>query len=208
MERSALYRRALAPIMCVVGAVGAAAAGVGVMLKVTAAGAFVGYWLGVAALAIACAFVLVRRQALRDSEPFWSPPARRVAQALLPPLIVGLLLGILTFVLSGGEPVGETTGEPMDEAGSLFWLVAFWGMLYGCALHAAGYFVSRGLRLMGWLFIGGGAAILSGLLALNRPGFPELEWTTSHWLMGGLFGLLQLVYGIYLYLTGEEQNEL
>jgi len=42
--------------------------------------------------AVAAAFLLVRLQAFKDSEPFWSPPTRRVAQALLPALAAGFLL--------------------------------------------------------------------------------------------------------------------
>ncbi len=33
-------------------------------------------------------------------------------------------------------------------------------------------------------------------------------WWHNHVLMGALFGGLQLAYGLYLFATGEEQNEL
>src|SRR4051812_29546998 len=85
MERSAMYRRALAPIMVWTGIVGV---GVGIFcwkLCPQSGRAFLEIWSGAAVLAIVGSFLLVRRQAIKDSEPFWSPPTRRVAQALLPP---------------------------------------------------------------------------------------------------------------------------
>lgn len=208
MERSALYRRALAPIMMFVGGFGIVAAAAGWLLNFSSQTGFVAYWLGVAAVAIAGAFALVRRQALQSDEPFWSPPTRRVAQAMLPALLLGLLLGILTFLLCAQEfPADPPTGT-RDDAGDLFWLAAIWAILYGLAVHAAGFFVSRGLRLFGWLYIAAGCVILGGFLLGNSGTFPELNWPISHALMGGLFGGAQLAYGIYLKLTGAEQNEL
>jgi hypothetical protein len=208
MECSALYRRALAPIMMFVGGFGIVAAAVGWFLNFSSQTGFVAYWLGVAAVAIAGAFALVRRQALQSDEPFWSPPTRRVAQAMLPALTLGLLLGILTFLLCAQEsPADPPTGTVVD-AGDLFWLAAIWAILYGLALHAAGFFASRGLRLFGWLYIAAGCVILGGFLLGNSGNFPELNWPISHALMGGLFGAAQLAYGIYLKLTGEEQTAL
>jgi len=74
MERSAVYRRALAPIMTYNGAVGSAAAVLGCLLKIESPRAFILYWAAVGGVAVAGSFLLVRRQALRESEPFWSPP--------------------------------------------------------------------------------------------------------------------------------------
>jgi len=83
MERSAIYRRALAPMMLLAGSAGTVAATAGWLAGIEAPRAFSGYWLGVAVLTIAGCFLLLRRQALRDGEPLWSPPTRRVLQALL-----------------------------------------------------------------------------------------------------------------------------
>jgi len=55
-------------------------------LKIEAARAFCAWWLATAVVAVVAALLLSRRQALKDREPFWSPPTRRVTQALLPPL--------------------------------------------------------------------------------------------------------------------------
>ena len=45
------------------------------------------------------AFLIARRQALKDREPFWSPPTRRVTQALVPPLLAGMCMGGLVLFI-------------------------------------------------------------------------------------------------------------
>src|SRR5690349_17919897 len=92
MERSAVYRRALAPVMTFNGAVGSAAATAGAAAKIESPRSFILFWACVGAVAVAGSFLLVRRQALKESEPFWSPPTRRVTQAMLPPLIAGFII--------------------------------------------------------------------------------------------------------------------
>ena len=71
MERSAVYRRALAPIMLYAGALGVIAAATGLIFHLDAMRAFCSLWLGTAALAIGGAFLIARRQALKDKESFW-----------------------------------------------------------------------------------------------------------------------------------------
>lgn len=208
MERSALYRRALAPIMVFAGATGIAAAAAGILLSVQSQRAFIGYWVSVALLGVVGAFLLVRRQALKSAEPFWSPPTRRVAQALCPALSVGLMLAVWVFVFCSKSADGTMTTESEDDAGQLCWMPALWAVFYGCALHAAGFFTSRGLRLFGWLFIAAGNGVLLWLVLLSAGEFADFPWQRSHWLMGILFGLFQLAYGTYLFVTGEERNEL
>ena len=189
MERAALYRRALAPIMLSAGLFGTVASGVGLLLELNSLPAFVLLWLGTAVGAVAFAFLLARRQALRESEPFWSPPTRRVAQALLPSLSSGLLLGLL-FLLSGAE--GELEGL----------LTLLWILFYGCALHAAGFFMVRGMRLFGWLFILS-AGLLFGICVLAEVNVTGIQ---AHLLMGVFFGLLHLLFGGYLYVTEKRKN--
>src|SRR5438309_2986135 len=150
MERSALYRRALAPIMIFNGAVGTAAAIVGYSLGIDAPRSFILFWAGVGVLALAGSFLLVRRQALKESEPFWSPPTRRVTQAMMPPLVAGLILSVATWVELGSMP------ENLASVSALLWLPLCWVILYGCAFHAAGFFMPRGMRIFGWAFILGG----------------------------------------------------
>jgi len=141
MERSALYRRALAPIMILAGTIGIAGGLIGWRCHIESNRGFVWLWLGVAALALAGALFLVRRQALKDSEPFWSPPPRRVGQAMLPAFLVGLVLAVFMIVVGGSVEYREW---------QLF-LVVLWSWLYGCAVHAAGFFIPRGVRWLGWI---------------------------------------------------------
>src|SRR5215471_18570277 len=104
MERSAVYRRALAPIMIFNGVVGLGAAVLGWALKIQTPRAFVLFWACVSVVAVAGSFLLVRRQALKESEPFWSPPTRRVTQAFLPPLTAGLFLSLIVLANLASAP--------------------------------------------------------------------------------------------------------
>src|SRR5690242_16218756 len=124
MERSAVYRRALAPIMTFTGVLGLAAGAIGRFAKINGPQAFMGYWAGVGLLALGGSFLLVRRQALKESEPFWSPPTRRVAQALLPGLFVGSVAGLLALTSPNWQFLEAQSLPP------------FWIVLYGCALTA------------------------------------------------------------------------
>jgi hypothetical protein len=70
----------------------------------------------------------------------------------------------------------------------------------------------RGIRLLGWLFIGVGVGATACLLLATGEGWKaeigdSLElWIKRGWLMGLTFGVLQLAYGIYLYFTEKEKN--
>ena len=66
MERSALYRRALAPMMLFAGTLGVVAAAIGLLFHVESTRAFGMLWLATAAIVIAGAFLIVRRQAIKD----------------------------------------------------------------------------------------------------------------------------------------------
>lgn len=184
MERAALYRRALAPIMLATGVFGSVAAFAGWALGLASERAFVGYWLAVGLAGLLMALLLVRRQALRAGEPFWSPPTRRVARAFVPPLVVGMIAA-LPVLLREACPFVSARGLPV-----------LWVLLYGCALHAAGFFMVRGIRLFGWVFVLAGCGLLARLCAGAEPGAAE-----GHAVMGGAFGGLHLAYGVYLYFT-------
>jgi hypothetical protein len=182
MERSALYRRALAPVMLVSGLIGFAGAGLGYASGSFSTPSFIILWMAIAMVALVTAFLLVRRQALKDAEPFWSPPMRRVTWALLPAFFAGLIAGI-GGLLSTGTPV---------------WIIsAAWLVSYGCGLHAAGFFMERGIRLFSWMFVAGGCAVILGASSCSWLQNPS----SSHCLMGLFFGGFQLAYGIYLYFS-------
>lgn len=188
MERSAVYRRALAPITLYVGVTGVLAAAAGLFFHLNSARAFGGLWLGTALVAVAGALGIARRQAFKENEPFWSPPTRRVAQALLPPLTAGMCLGVV-FSLAG------------LEGGFTLLLALLWVLFYGCALHAAGFFAPRGVKLLGWIFIAS-ACIIMVVAGITNS---DLN-LKAHWVMGYFFGALHLIYGGYLYLTEKGKN--
>jgi len=188
MERSALYRRTLAPILLCVGSVGCVAALGGSALGIDLLPWFCAWWLGAAAIAIAGAFVIARRQAMQDGEPFWSPPALRVTQALVPPLSAGLLVSLALVAFAPAD-----LRWPFVLANALF---------YGCAVHAAGGFMPRGVTLFAWLIIA-----VAGVLLFIRPGlFPGMGARLDHALMGAVFGLAHLAYGVYLYVTDPRKT--
>ncbi len=197
MERSALYRRALAPVSLTTGGLGLVAGAVGWFLGLGSVDGFVGFWMATAVLVSAVSLLIVRRQALGDRESFWSPPTRRVAEAILPPLVSGLVLGLLAL------PPGKSDrpGSPSDLA---WWLPSIWMVLYGCAIHAAGFFVPRGMRRLGWIFVATGC-VLPALIHLGPFSGKTPPMTGAHLVMAATFGGFHLAYGLYLALT-ETRN--
>ena len=185
MERAAVYRRALAPTTIAAGVIGIFAGLFGWTTPIASPEQFITYWLGIATLTLGKAFVLVRRQALNASEPFWSPPTKKVAQAIAPPLFAGLVVSL--SVLSR---------VTRDE--STAWkLVAIWMLLYGCALHSAGFFMQRGIRLFGWIYVLLGTATVAAIAWTESKGtLPQLRF--AHAWMGFGFGMAHLCYGTYL----------
>ena len=185
MERSAIYRRALGPILLLAGALGVAGAVGACFWPMESNRAFAAFWLAIGCVGLLGAYWLVRRQAWRDQEAFWSPPTRRVTQALTPAFFAGLVAGA-ALVIGGNNLVTAT------------WLVACaWVILYGAALHAAGFFMERGMKRFGAAVVGLGCALL--LLAVFKPRLQTTE--VAHWIMGGCFGVLHLAYGAYLYVS-------
>jgi hypothetical protein len=192
MERAAVYRRALAPVMMLTGVVGLAAGAAGWFAHCDSPRRFILFWFAVAVIALVGSFVVIRRQALRDHEPFWSPPTRRVAQAMLPCLFIGLIPGLLIAQF-------EADG---DIAQGITWvLIPVWTALYGAALNAAGFFMPRGIRLFGSMFLVIGTIFLLGFVFIGHP----QVFRNTHLAMGGIFGGLHLAYGIYLHFT-EPKN--
>ncbi len=192
MERSALYRRALAPVMGVVGVTGLAAGAVGAALRFESSRLFAAYWAAVALVCLTEAFLLIRRQAVKALEPFWSPPTRRVAQAVAPAFFVGLAAGIVFFIVD------------TDERDDVLALVVIWLALYGLAMHAAGFFMPRGIRLFAWGFILCAVAVLASMICFD--GLPDLPWANPSVAMGAFFGGGHLACGIYLYFTEKRGN--
>jgi FtsH-binding integral membrane protein len=191
MERSALYRRALAPIMIFCGVAGITGGIIGWKLSLNSIHEFILFWMVVAALGLLGSMLLIRRQALKDSEPFWSAPTKRIVQALTAPYTVAIVISL------------AMTRSNNDESnfGAAI-LVLVWTFAYGCAAHTAGFFVKRGIKLFAWLFIATGV-VLTGCLSYHIEDTLSISF---HLLMGGIFGGLHLAYGVYLYLTENRKN--
>lgn len=191
MERAALYRRALGPTMLAAGALGLVAATLGYFILPETPGGFLALWLPAALVTLAVAFLLVRRQAISAAEPFWTPPTRRVALAALPAAFVGV---------TATWPLARLQGEGHAVALAL---PAAWLICHGLSLHAAGFFMPRGIRWFGWGFVlaGTGTAALVFLLPHRA-----ISVRHAHLLMGVTFGLGHLAYGFYLRVTGRDST--
>jgi hypothetical protein len=118
-------------------------------------------------------------------------PTRRVWKGLLPSFFVGLAVGVL-FIIPDLAPIGASWVLP-----------PVWMLLYGCGLHAAGFFMQRSIKLFGWIFIFLGVATLFGLFLTIKLQTTEV----AHNLMGICFGLIHLAFGIYLFFTEPRKNE-
>ena len=144
MERASIYRRALAPILIATGVIGTTTAVTGMFVRLDTQMQFLVCWASAAAIALLAAFALARQEAIREHEAFWSPPARRVAMALLPAGVAGVIAACV-------EP------DPARLAG-------WWLLIYAVGLHGAGFFMPSGVRRLSWLFL------LAGGLALGWRG--------------------------------------
>lgn len=186
MERSSIYRRTLAPIMLFVGTLGIAAAVLGIVMHIERVGVFATFWLGIAGTAVSGAFLIARLQAMRDKEEFWSAPTRRVSRALLLPLVCGAFFSLL-ILFRGAE--------------HMRWLFVYPNIFfYGCAMHAAGFFMPPVTRKLAWTFCLLGAVTLVVLPMIST----ELDSRVDHAVMGFFFGLLHLCYGVYLTWTNQQ----
>ena len=113
---------------------------------------------------------------------------------MLPPLVGGLIL--TGFVLLRVEGALHESAPMIG----MVWLPLAWVILYGCAIHAAGFFMPRGMKIFGWALIIGGCAGF----ALRIP--ETTIQVFAHVIMGTFFGALHLAYGIYLYFTEQRKN--
>jgi|YNPNPStandDraft_1061719.scaffolds.fasta_scaffold30181_2 hypothetical protein len=191
MERSAIYRRALAPIMLLVGIIGLSSGVVGFLFDINTPQKIAILWLGFGFLACVLAFLLIRIQALKDKEPFFTPPAKRVINAIVPGIASGLILLISLLVSS-------------YENKFVFFMFPLLMIFYGLALHSAGFFMRRGIKLFGWVFVIIGCILfmLTGL-GMNFSG-----QKTIHLMVMGGFGVLHILYGIYLFITEKSGAQL
>ena len=192
MERSAVYRRALAPIMLFAGAVGVATAIIGIIFQFNSPVAFTRLWQDTAICVVAGAFLIARRQSIKDKEAFWSAPARRIVLAMFPTWLAGIIITEVFQLIA------------TNNSQLVWWLLPIWMVLYGLALHGASFFMPRGIRIFGWIFFLSGLTILV-ILAIKSCSSNLPPFVYGHYLMGVFFGGGHLAYGTYLYLT-EKKN--
>lgn len=185
MERAALYRRALEPIFATAGALGVSAAALGWFLDGGQLAPFAGLWLATAILSILVTFALVRQQAWRADEPFWTPPSRRLVGAVLPGLVTGGIGTALLLPCKLSPPYGGAA------------LLALWHIHYGLALMAAGFCTTRGVRRLGCAFLTIGLAGCAAAVLTQQV--PPLRWDCL--LMGLTFGIGHLVAALWLRMT-------
>ena len=193
MERAAIYRRALAPMMLAAGVLGVIAAVAGWWAPLAGAAGFFGLWIGTAVVVVGITSALIRREAIGAAEPFWTPPTRRVAQAVLPVMFAGAAITVL-FIRSGsGDTRWIATAVPPA-----------WMVCHGLGLHAAGFFMPRGIRWFGWGFV-----LLGTLLVVAGPMLPAVftSFRGAHLVMGATFGFGHLAYGLYLRATEKGASE-
>ena len=190
MERSAIYRRALAPIMLLAGTIGILTSAAGLLAQVNSARAFVVFWLGAAAVAVVGALLLARRQAIKDGEAFWSAPTKRVTQALSLPLLTGMFLSVLPVWFGKVDAPSE-----YSQMAAMIWI-----LFYGCALFTAGFFMPRAIKAFGTFFVLASYGLFWAAFSDKLP-----EQINPHCIMGFFFGALHLALGAYLYLT-ERKN--
>lgn len=192
MERAALYRRALAPALLTAGLLGTLAALAGALgpaawtAPLNTAGGFFLLWLSVGAVVAVAALVLMRIEAVRNGEPFWTAPARRVAAAAIPGWIAALAA---LAALANGLPHDEAGGRRLAAAAG-----PIWAMGHGLALHAAGFHTLRGVRWLGLAFLAAGAALAFLVAGANDP----TPFPTAHLAMGAIFGLGHLAAAVAL----------
>ena len=125
-------------------------------------------------LTLATGFVLSARRARKLGEPFWNGGTRRLIQLMGMPLLAGGFL-LLLFLWQG----------------SLHLLVPVSLIFYGLAIYNAGHFSYRELQYLGI------TEVLLGMMAALQPAYGLAIWATG-------FGLLHIVYGIYIYMRYQQ----
>lgn len=135
----------------------------------TTPGAWLAVWLTEAALAFAIGLLAMWQKAKAFETSLTSVPARKFALGFVPPVVAGVVLTGLFYY-----------------RGLTVYLPCVWLTLYGTAVVTGGAYSVRAVPLMGWLFIGLGAA------AAFVPA------VYGNLLMGLGFGLGHIIFGLII----------
>lgn len=128
---------------------------------------------GVLVLALASAIYDSRRKAQKRKEKIWNSTSKRLLAGMAVPLLSG---GVLILILLSKGLIGLIA--PMTL------------LFYGLALYNAGNYTIREVRWMGFVQI---------ILGLVNAGF--IDCGLLIWALG--FGVVHIVYGIYMHLRFE-----
>jgi len=185
MERSSLYRIELAPIFLLTGILGTSAGIGGYFLGWNSPGKIAGLWIAVVLFSVGILFYFMRKECSKRNEPFFTIPAKRIVKSTTAISCTMLIVGSTLFLKQGQTPY-------------LSWiLLAFLVALYGCLLNCAGFFLERGIRWLGEIYVGEGMLLF---LALNLlPTTPDYIY--ANLVLGTLLGVENLIYGCYLKIT-------
>jgi hypothetical protein len=118
---------------------------------------------------------------------------------LAPALLVGAVFGLATAASPRAVyliPAGLLAGN------SAWQLPPVWMLLYGCAVHASGFFMPRGFKLFGLGYIICGTMVLLVLSRLES----DVSLRLAHLLMAISFGGAHLAYGVYLAITEKRRS--
>jgi hypothetical protein len=126
-------------------------------------------WLVEAFLAFLIGGWAMDRKARQAETPLLSGPGRKFALSFSPPMIVGVLLTAALY------RAGLTSAIP-----------GAWLLLYGTAVVTGGAFSVKVVPVMGLCFMALGAVAL----------FSPVTW--SNGLMAAGFGLLHIIFGVYI----------
>lgn len=145
--------------------------------------AYVGWWVGLAFVSIACVSLQLLRELRRDNEPLRKQLWWRAVMQFAPTLILG---GVITFfaVLTSAFEAAALPG--------------LWALLF-----AGGIVASRPYLVpsVGWIAGFYGVAGVVGLLAV------ENQQALSPWYMGTVFGVGQLLTAYLLYRAGGRHGQ-
>lgn len=123
-------------------------------------------WLTEAFLAFAIGLLAMWQKSKIRGESLVSAPARKFAFGFAPPLIAGIVITLGLWRYNQYEAMAPA-----------------WMVLYGSAVVTGGAFSVRIVPVMGWVFIGMGAAAFA------------LPTAYANYLMAASFGLTHIVFG-------------
>jgi len=126
-------------------------------------------WLAEVFVAIAIAAPAAATKARRANSSLFTGPGRKFVLSFAPPIIVGGLLTLALFQL-----------------GAVSALPGVWLLLYGTAIVTGGAFSVRAVPIMGLCLMALGTAAL----------FTPVSW--GNIFMAGGFGLIQVIFGIWI----------